>query len=71
VVGDSVGEAALDLDDFLKNLDEDLLGGDGCWSDDEEPLEVAEEKKRERADETEGDCGRERQFAGNRVRKEE
>jgi len=55
--GDFGGEPAVDFVDFLKNLDADLLGGGCCGGGGEERLEVVEEKKCKRVEETEGDCG--------------
>jgi hypothetical protein len=65
MAGDLEGEVGADfVGFFLKNLDTDLFGR-SCWGgEDGEPLNDAEEGKRERVVEVEGDCGESVSFWG-------
>ena len=64
MAGDLGGEGLAGLADFLKNLDADLLGGEGCRGEEGEPLRDEEEGGRGRAVEMGGDCGESVSFWG-------
>ena len=65
-----MGEVSAGFVDFLKNLEADLLGGEGLRGEEGEPLRDEEEGRGGRVVETGGDCGESVSFWGTEYERE-